>query len=188
MSFLLFIDEQMIITAMKTKQTTSGLIFLFSFLSFAYSKFPENTGTNKLFKIIRSRDVDEIMYDINLTNTGTINTLNPVNIYWIKKTENGNTEPLTRIQKKYAYGLKFKNVSDEKADFEFVSFLDRLFLIRKTQDHIYKVYTYSNDKRIEVSSLFIQFEGNSWIPIIIKVELHGIDIIDGSPIVETIVP
>ena len=107
---------------MKTKSILSGFIFLFSFLSFAYSKFPEEPGSNKLFKIIRSRDSDEVIYDINLTNTGNINTSNPINIYWIKKTRNGHTEPLTRIQKRYAYGLKFKNVFDEKSDFEFVSF------------------------------------------------------------------
>ncbi len=63
------------------------------------------------------------------------------------KTENGNTKPLTRIQKKYAYGLKFKNVSDEKADFEFVSFFDRSFLIRKTDDNVYKVFTYKHHKK-----------------------------------------
>ncbi len=181
--------KQMIITVMKTKRIFFGFIFLFSFLSFAYSKFPENTGNKKLFKIIRSRDVDEIMYDINLTNTGTIDISNPVNIYWVKKTENGNTESLTRIQKKYAYGLKFSNVSEEKADFEFVSFLDRSFFIRKAPDHIYKVYTNLDNKKIELSSLFIEFEGNSfWFPKIIKVELRGVDITNGKPIIETIVP
>jgi hypothetical protein len=176
----------MIIPAMKTKNAIFGFIFLTSLLSFAYTGFPENTDTNNLFKIIRSRDSNEVIYDINLTPAGSLNISNPINIYWINKTENGSTEPLTRIQKKYAYGLKFMNVSDEKADFEFVSFLDRLFLIRKTDDNIYKVFTYTDDKKIEVSSLFILFKGSSWIPTILKVELHGIDTIDGSLVVETI--
>ena len=38
-----------------------------------------------LFKIERSRDADEISYDINLGPNGDLNKNNPIHIYWIKK-------------------------------------------------------------------------------------------------------
>jgi len=100
-------------------------------------------GDYNLFKIDRSRDPDIVVYDVRLDSQGMLDTSSPISVYWKKFSEDSIFEPLTGIQKKFAYGIKFKNITDHSADFEFVSSLDRIFELRESGDDHYKVYTYS---------------------------------------------
>ena len=68
-----------------------------------YSK-KNTTSSVNLFKIERSKDNNQIFYDLNIDSTGVLNRKNPIHVYWLKNTEGGITKPLTWIQKKYAYG------------------------------------------------------------------------------------
>ncbi len=163
---------------------------LFSLVSSAFI-YPggsfHTTGNYKLFKIDRSRDLDVIMYDVNLNRKGELDKFTPINIYWIKNTEKGNIEPLTGIQKKFGYGLKFISITDNMADFQFVSYFDRVFKLRKTDNNQFRVYTISNNKKVEVQRLYVQFEDNSfWFPTITSIELYGIDTDNGNPVFESI--
>jgi hypothetical protein len=163
------------------------LIYVTTFLSYAESIGPREAGGNNLFKIGRSRDANEIIYDINLSSSGKINTSRPISIYWIKKTENGRIEPLTWIQNQYAYGIRFLKVGDERVDFQFVSYAERTFFIKKNDVGIYRVFTNSNNKEVEVNKIFIQIDGGSfWVPTIPRVELFAYDSQNGRPVKETI--
>jgi len=146
-------------------------------------------GDYNLFKIDRSRDPDIVVYDVRLDSQGMLDTSSPISVYWKKFSEDGIFEPLTGIQKKFAYGIKFKNITDHSADFEFVSSLDRIFELRKSGDDHYKVYTYSEGNKVEVMSLFIHFKDDSfWFPEISKIELVGLDTKKGSMVSESIIP
>ena len=145
------------------------------------------TESNMLFKIDRSRDPDVIMYDVNLNSLGELDKSNPINIYWIRNTEKGIIKPLTGIQKKFGYGLKFISISENMADFQFVSYFDRVFKLRKTDNNQFKVFTISHNKKVEVQRLYVQFEDkSSWIPNILNIELYGIDTDNGNPVYESI--
>lgn len=175
---------------MKPKGIFFSVIF-FSLISFAFngSGDPEFTGSKHLFKIGRSRDANEIVYEINLDSSGKLNSSNPIRIYWVKKTDNGQVEPLTWVQNRYAYGLHFINVSDYKADFQFVSYGERTFTVKRTSENVFKVFTMSQDKEVEVNTIFIQIDGGSfWVPTIPKVDLYAYDTQSGLPVVETIHP
>lgn len=103
-------------------------------------------------------------------------------ITFLKLTEAG-------IQKKFSYGIKFQNIDDHSAAFKFLSSLDRMFELRKSGDHDYRVYTYAEGKKVEVKSLFIHFEDDSfWFPEISRIELVGIDVAQGGLITESIIP
>lgn len=156
--------------------------------AFIYPGEHYNTTENyKLFKIDRSRNSDVIVYDVNLNNKEELDKSTPINIYWVKNTKKGNTEPLTGIQKKFGYGLKFISISNNMADFQFVSYFDRVFKLRKTDNNQFKVFTISANKKVEVQRLYVQFEDNSsWIPSIINIELYGIDTDNGNPVSESI--
>ena len=173
------------------KTKTSVYFILFSLVSsaFIYPGGPiRNTGNYNLFKIDRSRDLDVIMYDVNLNNKGELDKSRPINIYWIKNTEKGHIESLTGIQKKFGYGLKFISITDNMADFQFVSYFDRVFKLRKTDNNQFRVYAISNNKKVEVQRLFVQFEDNSfWFPSISKIELYGIDVDNGNTVFESII-
>ena len=127
-----------------------------------------------LFKIERSRDADEIFYDVNLNSNGELNTRMPIKIYWIKKTKGGRKEGLTWVQKKFGYGLKYEKISPLEAEFKFVSYLNRSFILKKDKNGVFKVFALYEDSILEVKNLYIQFNGGSFLsPKISKVELYG---------------
>jgi len=146
-------------------------------------------GDYNLFKIDRNRDPDIVVYDVRLDSQGKLDTSSPISVYWKIFSTDGISEPLTRIQKRFGYGITFQNISEHSADFKFVSSLDRIFELRKSGDDHYKVYTYSEGSKVEVKSLYIHFEDDSfWFPEISRIELVGLDTEKGSIVSESIIP
>lgn len=167
-------------------------LVLLSVISYGFSN-PEapskHPGNYNLFTIDRSRDPDIIMYDVNLDSRGNLNRSMPISVYWKRISKESQFEPLTRIQNKMGYGIKFQNISENKAEFQFVSSLDRLFELRKCSDNHYRVFTICDSHKVELKSLYIHFKDNSsWIPAITKIDLYGIDTASGGIITESIVP
>lgn len=174
---------------MKNKLTQ---IMLFLIAVVVLSSFASKIASNKsyhLFKIERSKDTNEIFYDVNLDSKSNLDLNNPISIYWIKQTENRKIEPLTWIQKKYAYGIEFLNKSKDQAEFQFVSYNKRQFQIKKDSKGNFKVYTLSNKRTVIVNRIFIQIDGGTfWFPSISRVELHSQDIQTNEKSIEIINP
>jgi len=142
-----------------------------------------------LFHIIRSRDADEIFYQANLDKEGNLIAGNPVNIFWVRQTQNNQKEQLTRIQNKFAYGLHFLEVDQQYAVFRFVSFSDKTFVLQKDNEGLFRVFSTCEDRKMIVNSLFVQFKNDSfWFPQISRVELHATEATTQSLIVEYIEP
>ena len=174
---------------------TSFIIISLALVSFFSSGFNNPDlklkipGEYNLFKIDRSRNADIVMYDVNLDIRGQLNTSNPISIYWKKHTEEGQYESLTAIQRKFGYGIKFQDISENKAVFQIVAYSGLTFELRRSGDDYFRVYTITDGKEIELKSLYIHFEDDSfWFPSISKIELHGIDANKGEFIAETIIP
>jgi hypothetical protein len=155
---------------------------------------PGNSDNNReydLFKIGRSRDPNEILYSVNFDQTGKPDKSNPIEIYWIKRTNNNKVEPLTWIQSKYAYGIKIINElkNEDEIYFQFVSYDKRTFILKKNEENCYKVFTVSGGREVEVSRIFIQIDGGSfWLPYVSRVELHIKEPGSGKLAMETINP
>ena len=151
-----------------------------------YSKFP---GDYNLFKIDRSRDRDIVLYDVNLDSRGHLDTTMPISVYWEKSTQEGQFESLTGIQKKFGYGITFQRITENMAEFQIVSSMDRTFELRKSGDNTFRVYTSNEGMEVEVKSLYIYFEDDSfWFPAISKIELYGINTVKGGLVSEIITP
>lgn len=73
-----------------------------------------------LFHIERTRDADQVYYDVNINKDGSLNRERPVNVYWVKYTQDGGQESLTWMQRRYAYGLKILERGGDKMVFQFV--------------------------------------------------------------------
>lgn len=160
------------------------VVFLLPFL---LASSPENDEI--LFRIFRSRDADEIIYQVNLDKDGDLNAENPINIFWIRQSQNNQKDPLTWIQSKYAYGLNFIEVDAEHAVFKFVSFSDKTFVLQKDERGIFRVTTDCKDRQMIVNSLFVHFANDSfWFPKIHRIELHATETTSESLILEYIVP
>lgn len=145
-------------------------IFLFEITALADGK-NERQENKLLFKIERSRDADEIYYEVNTLADETLDTDNPIRIYWVMHTQNGQAEPLTKIQKSLAYGLKFSNVTPDTAEFQFVSF-EQSLILQKAKNGIFRVFADIDGQQVEVDQINIEFLNNSfWFPKIGKVEM-----------------
>ncbi len=163
------------------------LIVLLS--SFRFFEINDEVNKNHLFKIERSKDANEIFYDINTAKTGQLNINNPINPYWIRATEGGLLKPLTWIQQNYAYGLEYVYKSENYVKFRFVSYKKRDFVLKRDLQGNFKVYTQLNQKDVEVNRIFIQLDGGTfWSSKISRVELHTKDPLTNIEIVEIIKP
>ncbi|PKP01893.1 MAG: DUF4833 domain-containing protein [Bacteroidetes bacterium HGW-Bacteroidetes-9] len=142
-----------------------------------------------LFSIGRSKDANEIFYAINLDNPNKLNTENPINVYWLKRTENNKVEPLSWVQKKFAYGIVYLSKSENHAKFRFAAYDKRVFELKKNQDNEFKVFTISGNKEVEVNRIYIYITGGTfWIPEIPKVELFATVSGTDKKMKETIIP
>lgn len=168
------------------------LIPWFIFSAFIAPKNNSEVDSQTLFTISRSKDANEIWYTLNTNENGDLNKENPIKVYWLKKTENNSTKPLTWIQNQYAYGISGLETENNKKDtwkFQFVSSDLHTFELRKTSDNQYKVFTKFNSTEIEVSRIFIQIDGGSfWLPMVSYVKIFGVEVKSGNQIVETIIP
>lgn len=162
-------------------------IVIFSLIFFSSFENPVENYT--LFKIGRTKDANEIFYTINLSKNGNLDSENPISVFWLKKTNGNKTEPLTWVQKKYAYGLKIIEKSEESAIFQFVSYNKRTFELKKNREGKFKVYTLSGDKLVEVNQIYIHLDGGSfWFPIISQVDLISNNPLTKEKVIETIKP
>ena len=167
---------------------TIVIIITASFLSGFTNPDKKNVaGDYNLFRIDRNRNGDVVMYDVKLDTRGNLNTQRPVKVYWKKQSQDGELEPITSIQKKFGYGLRFLNKSNETADFQLVSYKNQVFQIRKSAEGSFRVYTRAAGCQIEVNSLFIQFKDNAfWFPEISEIKILGTDTEKGSLVTATI--
>lgn len=156
---------------------------------FIFTGFSNPTEGYTLFKIGRTKDSNEIYYTINLDKKGNLDSENPITVYWLKKNNGNKVEPLTWIQKKYAYGLHIIEKSDESAKFQFVSYHKRTFELKKNKEGNFRVYTISEDRLVEVNKIYIHLDGGSfWFPVISKVDLLSKDPVTNKSVVEEIIP
>lgn len=164
------------------------VIGLFFPLLFAFS-YKSESSKKPLFKIERSKDANQILYDVCTVANNKLDVENPIFPYWIRKTEGNKIKPLTWIQEHYAYGLEFTYSSEQMAHFHFVSYNKRNFTLKKDKQGDFKVYTKLNNKEVIVNRIFIQIDGGTfWVPKISKVELHTIEPNSGKELLEIIHP
>ena len=164
----------------------SVLVLAFGLLVVGFSS---TTSSSSLFSIVRSKDANEIFYTINLDNSNKLNTENPINVYWLKRTENNKVEPLSWIQNKFAYGIVYLSKSENYAKFRFAAYDKRVFELKKNNHNEFKVYTISENKEVEVNRIYIYITGGTfWIPEIPKVELFTTISGTDKKMKETIIP
>lgn len=172
-------------------QFFSGICFLAGIP--AYPGIPAESGLPEkdyLFKIERSRDADVVYYQINLNTAQKLNIDEPLDIFWIKHTDKNQREPLTRIQRRWSYGIKYLSTSPESIVFQFRATGTRDFILQQTENNLqYKVYTQVNGKIMQFEKMYIHFGNDSFLnPAIDKIDLHVSDPDTGIKKVDTFIP
>ena len=159
----------------------------------AYPGIPEESGLPEkdyLFKIERSRDADVVYYQINLLSNNKLNINTPLDIFWVKHSENNQKEPLTRIQSRFSYGIKYLSKSLHKTIFQFRATDQIDFFIQPMENSTkYGVFTEINDRIMLFEKMYIHFGTDSYLkPAIDKIDLHVSDPETGIKKVDTFIP
>lgn len=138
--------------------------------------FPVPAGNNKqLFYLQRTHNTNTIVYELNYKD-GSIDTENPVLAFWIRYQEKGQREDLSFVQRKFAYGLKSKKISENQYELSFVSYKKYKMYLKLGADKKFSVYTNINEKPAILTRIFIKTNGGSfWSPNIEYVELSGVE-------------
>lgn len=146
-------------------------------ISHVYPVPPVNE--NSLFYIQRSKNTNAIVYELNRHTDGSINTIEPIKIFWIRYASDSTTTELTPIQRKYAYGISTRPYNGSKNSYvvQFLAYKKRnIFLLPSPDGKHYSAFISINGKLAELKRIFISTSGGSfWFPTIDYVEISGKD-------------
>jgi phosphatidylglycerophosphate synthase len=149
---------------------------------------PQNIP-HMLFYMQRTPNINTIVYDLNLEKDGTLDEDEPVNIYWIRYTENNEKKGLNYIQRKFAYGLKVKQLAKDKYELRSVAYDKKKMYLMKSAQGDYHIYTQIGSVMAELNRIYLQIEGGTfWFPNVVYVEMKGIDPATGKEIKEQFKP
>ena len=149
---------------------------VFNFVAAQGTTFPVPDGNAKqLFFLQRTPNTNTIVCELNYKD-GIVDKEEPIHVFWIRYQEKGQMEDLSYIQRKFAYGVKAKEIGSNKYELNFVSYKKYKMYLMMGADNQYHVYTSINQKQVILNRIYIEIKGGTfWLPNVQYVELTGID-------------
>lgn len=141
-------------------------------------------NAQQLFYLQRTSNTNTIVYELNYRN-GVFDEDNPVHVFWIRYTEQGQRAELSWIQRRFAYGVKVKQLPDSSYRIRLVSYAGYSMILKKGADGKYRLYAPINRQMMLLNRVFVKITGGSmWSPDIEYFELSGVDPATGKPVSE----
>jgi len=164
------------------------LIFVFILSSFSGYKPNANDDDLRVFFIARSKNANIVCYDVNLDKKGNIDTDEPLNVYWINKTDHpGERSGLSYIQNKLAYGYSSKSIGKGSFEISLVAFPSRKLILEHDQKGHYRGRMMIDGKQALLNRIYVQAKPDSFLKVA-WVDLTGTEIDGGNPLKERIIP
>ena len=137
--------------------------------------------SNTQFYLQRTTDINTIMYELNITN-GKLNESNPINAYWIRYTENGKTQSLNALQKRYAFGVSSKKINNNHFQLFLAGYPKIPLNLRRKNNNKYQTSIAVGEQEIIVQKLHIEIKpgGSFWSPNVSYIEIAGLDAMSGK--------
>ncbi|MEQ9423824.1 MAG: DUF4833 domain-containing protein [Cyclobacteriaceae bacterium] len=152
-------------------------------------KFPTPPESEKsLFYLQRSQNSNTIQYDINLDSEGKIDEDDPVEVYWLRYNTTGEKRDLKWMERKMAYGVKTKRLSESAYQVKMVAYDERPILVHQKSNGEVIAKIKINGQMVKFKSIFIDMIEGGWIPTIKTIELFGEDLATGKPVYEKFKP
>jgi hypothetical protein len=128
-----------------------------------------------LFFIQASQNCNSVIYEVNKTENGLINNLDPLNIYWIKNFRDGSTSrhPINYIQRTLAYGYESEEINFELFRFRLVAYRAIWFYVNKLECGAFRAYIETPDGLVRVSHLYVHADDNGVFPQVQYAEIYG---------------
>ncbi len=143
-------------------------------------------GAHHLFYLQRTPNTNTIMCELNLKN-GSLDTDDPVHVYWIRYQERGQKAELNYIQRKFAYGMKTKKLAENNYEISFVSYKKYKMLLKPGADGRYHVFSKINQREVILTRMYLSINGGSfWSPNVEYVQVTGFDPVTRQEVQERI--
>jgi hypothetical protein len=145
-------------------------------------------STRPLFVIERSKNINVLHYDANLSPGGKLDPLEPVAAYWIMRAEKGQREDLTWLEKKKAYGFDIEPERD-RSGFRMIlkPVPDRPIRITQEGEEV-RAEVRIAGKTARLERIYIRSDETRTLPKVLHIELFGKDAATGDPLYEKIIP
>ncbi len=129
-----------------------------------------------LFYIQRNQNHNTVVYEVNYNSGQLLNLTEPILVHWLRFENQKVVEKqsLNYIQKKLAYGYRFKVISNELISFEIISYDDMKFYLGKNAEGRFKVYFIDNGLNIVLESIYIYAEDLGVFPQVKWAEIFGV--------------
>jgi hypothetical protein len=145
-------------------------------------------SSQPLFLIERTKNVNKLYYEANITKGGQIDAKNPVKAYWImwaKDSTGKTTEPLSFIEKKMAYGYNVEpDPSGKHFNMTLKPFKERLIRI-SLQNGTVRAEMLVNGQPSKFEKMYIYSKGDSKPD---SIKLYGTGLESGNSQCELVIP
>jgi Domain of unknown function (DUF4833) len=139
---------------------------------------------NHLFYLQRTPNKNTIMCELNY-QSGKLVDAEPVHVYWLRYTEQGQKAELNFIQRKFAYGIKSVKITDGKYEICFVSYKKFKIQLKPGTDRKYHAFATINNKESILTRIYLHINGGTfWSPNVEYVEVTGVDPSSGNLVKE----
>lgn len=139
---------------------------------------------NQLFYLQRDPDINTIIYALNIDSDGLLNRSNPVLAYWVRYADQGQTEKLSFIQRKMAYGIHHKELAPNVYELHVQAYKPlKIILSKNEKTEKYQALVNINDKKILLNRIFVRINGGSLFkPNVQYIEICGHNTANGKEI------
>ena len=138
------------------------------------------------FYIQRNLNNNTVVYTLNLDTDGQINPDHPLNVFWIRYQQNGETKQLNPFQTKLAYGYKSLKINYETFKFQMVSY-KKDFYLAKDDTGIFHISTELEGEMIKVSNIYVYAEDYGVFPQVKYIEFYGDNIENNFPVYKKLI-
>jgi Domain of unknown function (DUF4833) len=173
---------------MDVKNFIAVIIFVFTLTAPADAQpagFPNPPLTpNHLFYLQRTPNKNTIMCELNY-KSGKLAEDEPVHVYWLRYTENGEKAELSFIQRKFAYGMKCNKITAGRYQIYFVSYKKFKMELKAGADKKYHAFAVINNKESILTKIYLHINGGTfWSPNVEYVDVTGVDPASGQVVKE----
>lgn len=144
-----------------------------------FSGFPPNypvpASDQTLFYIQRNVNKNTVVYDLNITEDGTLDQKKPLNVYWLMYENNGERRHLNFLQRKLAYGYSLIKSNENEFEIQLVSYKKRTIYIGLNKEGKYRAYMLINGTIAVLNHIFVYANESGAFPSVEYVEMFGMN-------------
>lgn len=154
-------------------------------------RYPEPKEPGQVFYLQRSGNPNTVIYAVNLDANGSIDTTDPVRVYWRRYNDQGETKKLTFTERRLAYGVKYRASPQNPASYiaSLVSLPSLKVVVEQLRSGKVRASLPISGTPAQLVCVYVEWKKRlGIIPKILHIDIVGNDLSSGQRLVERIRP